>query len=195
MRQCSLKHVKTDSNTVYLTFDDGPEPGITEFVLDLLDHYGFKATFFCTGKCAEKYPDLMRRIEESGHLIGNHTYSHIKAYDCDSSHIYIEDVVKADRVLHTQYFRPPNGCLTLPIWMGLRKYNVIYWTIGSNDWCHNAEDFEKGLSLLEHTKPGDIILFHFCEELQKGTRAILPRYLRWLKANNYTSHTLTEVYD
>lgn len=190
MRTFSFTRVNTDSKTIYLTFDDGPEPKITEFILDLLDHYGFKATFFCTGKCAERYPELLKRIQDTGHLVGNHTYSHIKAYDCNAVS-YMRDVERADHVLNTQYFRPPNGCLTFLTWLRLRRYKLVYWTKGSKDWCHDVRDFEDGLRILKTTEPGDIILFHFSQELQEGTRAVLPHYLEWLKVNNFTSDSLT----
>lgn len=194
MRCFSLRRVNIDASSskdVFLTFDDGPEPGITEFVLNQLKDYGFKATFFCTGQCAEKHPELLLRIKDEGHLVGNHTYEHIKAYDRSGSS-YIADVEKANCILNTSFFRPPNGCLTLKSWWGLRKYKVIYWTIGSNDWCHTNDQYEKGLQLLQSTRPGDIILFHFSNELEKGTYYILPKYLAWLRSQGLVSKALPE---
>ena len=100
-----------DRSAVYLTFDDGPTPGVTEWILSTLDKYDAKATFFVLGKNAEMYPDLYRRIVEAGHRIGNHTYSHQKGWGM-SLERYIEDVDFANDLLHTELFRPPYARIT-----------------------------------------------------------------------------------
>lgn len=188
MRKMSVSTLrgKCQEGEIFLTFDDGPEPGITEFVLDELDKYGFKAMFFCTGSNAERYPELINEIKLRGHDLGNHTYQHIKAYECSRS-TYINDVAKAHNVLNVPYFRPPNGCLTISTWWNLRKYRLIYWSAASNDWCHSEDDFKDGLNRLYNSKSGDIILFHFSKELQEGTRYILPKYLKWMSNKGYKS--------
>lgn len=182
--------IKTKEKKVYLTFDDGPEPGITEFVLNELEKYSMKATFFCKGSNAEKYPKLMRMILCNEHHVANHTYSHIKAYDI-SSEEYVKDVEKADEVLHTHIFRPPNGCLRFKAWLKLRKkYKIVYWTIGSGDWLKDNFNKEESMNVLKKTKSGDILLFHFSNDLQMGTRELLPEYLEWLNMNGYKSEVL-----
>ena len=95
-----------ESDRVYLTFDDGPTPGVTEWILDQLAEYDAKATFFCLGKNAEQYPHLYRMIVDAGHAIGNHTYSHQKGWGM-SLERYLEDVDFANDILHTDLFRPP----------------------------------------------------------------------------------------
>lgn len=191
MRGFSISKIPCADRIVYLTFDDGPEDGITEFVLDELDKYGFKATFFCKGQCACSHEDLIRKIEERGHRIGNHTYSHYHAYEIDGDR-YIEDVFKADGVLHSILFRPPNGCLTLFDFLKLRKrFKIIYWSIGSGDWRKQENlNYNECLEGLKQTKSGDIILFHFCKELESGTRKLLPPYLQWLNENGYKSEII-----
>lgn len=191
MRNFCLNKIQTDERVVYLTFDDGPEEGITEFVLDMLAEYDFKATFFCKGACAEQNPQLVDRIRQSGHRLGNHTYSHIPAYVQDGKS-YVEDVYRADNVLKSAYFRPPNGCLTLYSWWKLRKrFRVIYWSVASGDWVkEEALDVDKCMVALRRTKPGDIVLFHFCKELEYGTRQLLPLYLQWLRDNHFISEAL-----
>lgn len=178
-------------NEIFLTFDDGPEPGITEFILDELDKYGFKAMFFCTGRNAELYPELIKKIKQRGHDLGNHTYTHIKAYECLTS-LYVQDTIKANNVLNVSYFRPPNGCLTISTWLKLKKYKIIYWSRGSNDWCHSYEKLEAGLHQLINSNAGDIILFHFCNELGDGTRYILPKYLKWMHNNGFKSLSIAK---
>ena len=122
-----ISSMPSDGNIVYLTFDDGPEPGITEFVLKELDKYGFKATFFCRGDNAEKNLELFALLREKGHTIGNHTFSHIHAYDV-SAKCYEDDVNHAEEILHTQWLRPPHGSLTFGAWWRLhKKYKLVFW--------------------------------------------------------------------
>ncbi len=186
MSQC-VSRIKKQERCIYLTFDDGPEPDITEFVLNELDKYKFKATFFCTGKNALDHPNLMEIIRVKGHAIGNHSFTHKHAYLL-SSRAYVEDVYRADEILHTTLFRPPNGCLLLSAWLKLKKkYKIIYWAIGSGDWRKETFEYKASMKCLESTKSGDIILFHFSQDLQKGTRELLPSYLKWLHKNGFKS--------
>ena len=187
MNYGAVKRIKNNENNVYLTFDDGPEPDITQFVLNELDKYDFKATFFCKGQNVENYPELLREIVKRGHSLGNHTYEHKHAYQRNVV-TYLADVEKADIILHTYLFRPPNGCLKWSAWLQLRrKYKIIYWSIGSGDSQKETFDFDKCMSRLKNTKAGDISLFHFCVEHQYGTRMILPAYLKWIKEQGLTS--------
>lgn len=190
LKRFYLAHISGTPGVVYLTFDDGPEPGITEFVLDELGKYGYHGTFFCTGRRAEEYPDLIARIYSAGHSIGNHSYSHIPAYEM-SGKDYVSDVLRADQVLNAPLFRPPNGCLTFPGWFRLRKkFKIVYWTIGSGDWLKENLNYEEAMERLSKTASGDILLFHFSNDLQLGTRKLLPPYLAWLKGNGFTSEKL-----
>lgn len=181
-----LVRVRTKEKVVYLTFDDGPEPGITEFVLNELEKYDFCGTFFCRGDNAKKYPSLLKQITNKGHAIGNHTYSHLNSFHT-SKQFYIEDVEKADKVLHTKLFRPPWGSITLSSFLALgKKYRIVYWSLVSGD----AQDanFQKNQlmnRLKSNTKAGDIVLFHFSCEHENRTRQLLPEYLLWLNDHNF----------
>lgn len=176
---------------VYLTFDDGPEPGITEFVLDELNKYNFKATFFCRGDNAEKHPDLLQRIKDEGHTIANHTYSHLHAFDV-SAKKYTADVAKAKNILNTNVFRPPYGSLTLSSWLRIHRGNHIYfWSLNSGDSDMERFDYNRSIGILKNrTKAGDIVLFHFCHKHECETMELLPRYLQWLSDNLYKSKAL-----
>ena len=122
-----VKSVKTEDSVVFLIFDDGPEEDITDFVLDELRKYGFKATFFCRGENVVKNPDLYKRIVADGHAIGNHTYSHLRAYTTSAKE-YADDVRRADEILHTKLFRPPFGSLRFSHLRKLYKhYKQIYY--------------------------------------------------------------------
>ena len=186
-----VRRIKTKENIVFLTFDDGPEPEITEFVLDELRKYQLKATFFCRGDNAEKHPVLLQHIVDEGHALGNHTYSHIKSVKIPTTE-YVEDVERADKLLHTHLFRPPWGCITLPVFMRLcRKYKIVYWSLESGDT--ELERFNKSQALhrlLKRTRSGDVVLFHCCQRHEKETRQLLPEYLKWLSANGYTSKSI-----
>ena len=177
---------RLQENAIYLTFDDGPEPGITEFVLDELAKHKAKATFFCAGKNIEKYPELLRRILAESHSIGSHTYSHINAHRV-SCRQYLDDVKRFDEQLNTPLFRPPWGALTLRTFFSLRKKkNIVLWHLSSDDFSqekfnlsHSLEQLKKG------TKQGVIVLFHFCHRHENETRQILPLYLDWLDSQKY----------
>ena len=181
-----VSHLYSEDKIVYLTFDDGPEHGITEFILNELNCYGFKGTFFCRGDNAERHPELLTLLQEQGHIVGNHTYSHNHAY-YENARAYYMDVERANKVLNTQLFRPPHGSLTIISWLLLhRKYKIIYWSLNSGDSDLEAFDYNRSLdNLKSKTKKGDIILFHFCHRHENETKKLLPVYLKWLYENNY----------
>lgn len=196
LKYFQVSHIPTKEKVVYLTFDDGPEPGICEFVLDELRKYDFKATFFCRGDNADHYPELLSRIINEGHSIGNHTYSHLHAYSTSSKH-YLEDIERAKQVLHSTLLRPPFGSLTLTTWLSLRSiYRIIYWSLGSGDSNLDNFDFEYSYkNLIHNTTSGDIVLFHFCKLHEKETRIILPAYCKWLKENKFVSDSILDSYN
>lgn len=176
-----IKTISDTGKTVFLTFDDGPQPGITEFVLGELDKYGFKGTFFCRGDNADSNPELLKMLRDKGHSVGNHTYSHLHSFEVDTKK-YIDDVRRADVILRTSYFRPPHGSLTLGTWMRLHaKYRIFFWKLNSGDSDLEKYDYTHSIeSLKNKTKAGDIVLFHFCHRHEKETRQLLPAYLKWL---------------
>lgn len=181
-----IRRIRGKENSVYLTFDDGPEPHITEFVLNELDKYGYKATFFCRGDNAEHYPLLLQRLKDEGHAIGNHTYSHIKSSNVSAKE-YVADVERANIVLRTKLFRPPWGNITLLSFLRLcRRYKIVYWSLLSGDTERDKLDVISNLNRLkEKTRGGDVVLFHFCQLHENETRKILPDYLEWLHQKGY----------
>lgn len=185
------RRVNTSQKAIFLTFDDGPEPEITEFVLDELGKYGFKVTFFCRGDNAEKHPQLLEEIKTQGHAVANHSYSHIHSFDMSGKE-FAEDVHKCDSVLETNLLRPPHGSLKLSAWLRLRKdYKIYFWSLNSGDSDMERYDYNRSINtLMTKTKPGDIVLFHFCHKHEKETRELLPEYLKWLAENHYSSQSL-----
>lgn len=189
-KYCYISKGPSEKSVVYLTFDDGPELGITEFVLEELDKYGFKGTFFCRGDNAEKNQALLALLREKGHTVGNHTFSHLHAYDIPTEK-YVTDVKRADKVLHTKLFRPPHGSLTFKTWWKLRDRKIVFWALNSEDSDKEKFSFEHAIVNLEiNTRSGDIILFHFCHKHEKETRQILPVYLKWLSENGYKAEVI-----
>ena len=162
---------------VYLTFDDGPTPEVTEWVLDKLAAYGAKATFFCLGKNAEQYPDLHRKIVEGGHKVGNHTYSHQKGWGM-SLERYVEDVDFANQILHSDLFRPPYGRIT-PTQAAVlsNRYNIILWDVLSRDYSRYVTPRSCVRNVIRHLRPGSVVVFHDSHKSFRNLRHALPRVL------------------
>ncbi len=188
----SLNKIKTEEKVIYLTFDDGPEPGITETILNLLNEYNAKATFFCTGKNFEKHSELVQLIKDNGHCLGNHTYSHLNALK-ESYKNYINDANKGKEIIQSNLFRPPWGALSVCTFLNLRKKNkLILWSITSKDTYPNT-DWEKHCQLMvNETKPGSIVLFHFSLKHAVRTLQILPIYMKRINEMNFKYYLLKD---
>ena len=170
-----------DRNGVFLTFDDGPTPGVTEWILSTLKRYDAKATFFVLGKNAEMYPDLYQRILDEGHKIGNHTYSHQKGWGM-SLERYIEDVDLAAGILHTELFRPPYAHVTPSQMRAVgQRYKIIMWNILSRDYALTVTPTECYKGVVKHIAPGAIIAFHDSDKSFRNMSYALPRVLERIK--------------
>ena len=167
-----------DPEGVYLTFDDGPTPGVTEWILETLKKHNAKATFFVLGKNAAMYPDLYQRIISEGHKVGNHTYSHQKGWSM-SLERYIEDVDFAGDIIRSELFRPPYARVTLSQLRAIAKrYRIVMWDIISRDY-NRALPSEKCLkNVTNHICPGSIVVFHDSEKAFKNMSYALPRTLK-----------------
>ena len=180
-----ISHMPSTNKIVYLTFDDGPDPDITEKVLDILQKYDAYATFFCCGNNANKYPDLMTQILTRGHSIGSHTMSHLKGKETDCG-VYVREVNTFLKKYNTKLHRPPFGSLTISQILRLRfKCKLILWNVDSKDWIGSKyKEFDKDL-LLTSITPGSIMLFHFTQEHAFRTLMILPVVLEFLAKRGY----------
>ncbi|WP_297447562.1 polysaccharide deacetylase family protein [uncultured Alistipes sp.] len=170
-----------ETDSVYLTFDDGPTPGVTEFILDRLAEYDAKATFFCLGKNAEQHPHLFRMIVEGGHRIGNHTYSHQKGWNM-SLERYLEDVDFANGLLRSDLFRPPYGRITP---MQARRigerYHIVMWDVLSRDYSQFVSPRSCLHNVTRHVRGGSIVAFHDSVKSFRNMRYALPRTLEYLR--------------
>lgn len=171
--------------TVYLTFDDGPIPEVTPWVLDLLDKYGIKATFFCVGENVAKYPDLLADLRKRGHSVGNHTYNHLQGLKC-KAHQYVKNVLKADAVIDSPLFRPPHGLMTYKQSKILKKhFNIIMYDLVTRDYSKKLNGEQVFENVKRYTRPGSIIVFHDSLKSEHNLRYALPKSIEWLINNGY----------
>lgn len=170
---------------VYLTFDDGPIPEATPFILDTLAEHGIKATFFMVGDNVRKYPELYEKVVVAGHRIGNHTFNHIGGFR-HTIHTYSANADKANDLLHTNLFRPPHGWMRLDqyFWLG-RKYRIVMWDLVTRDYSKwmTAEGVLNNVK--RYTRNGSIITFHDSLKSIDKLHYALPEAIKWLKEQGY----------
>ena len=149
-----------EKDGVFLTFDDGPRPEVTPWVLDLLDKYDAKATFFCIGKNVELFPELYQEIIDRGHAVGNHSYSHVKGWGMPTGD-YIRDIDIAADTIRSNLFRPPYARIGInQARMLAERYKIIMWNIISRDYNSTISGARCARNVIPHIQPGDIIVFH-----------------------------------
>ncbi len=166
------------NNAVYLTFDDGPTPEVTQWVLDELEKYNAKATFFCIGKNAELHPDILDKIRTNGHAVGNHSYSHNKGWGMGCER-YIEDIDLANEILKSTLVRPPYGRITRAQTRRLSgRYHLIMWNILSRDYSKVVSPKQCEKEVIPHIKAGSIIVFHDSVKASKNLYHTLPITLK-----------------
>lgn len=176
-------NLRSTQPCVYLTFDDGPVSGVTDFVLAELEKRAMKATFFMVGDNVRRYPDLAREVSVAGHGIGNHTNHHLNGRKTDYK-TYLHDVAACDRVLEdvagvkTPLFRPPYGRLTFAQARAISsKKKLVMWEVLSGDFDSKLSDRRISKACLEQLSPGSLVLFHDQEKTADRLRRILPDYL------------------
>ncbi|MCP1994985.1 polysaccharide deacetylase family protein [Flavobacterium sp. HSC-61S13] len=184
--------VANTDKKIYLSFDDGPIPEITEWVLDLLDFYQIKATFFCIGDNIEKHPEIFRKIIAAQHQIGNHTQHHINGWKTETSK-YIEEVLLCTKKIekHTKasqhLFRPPYGKIkTSQAKVLLKKnYKIVMWTVLSKDYDAKTSPEQCLQNVVKHTRSGSIILFHDSWKASQNLKHALPKAIEYLLKEGY----------
>lgn len=175
----------TSEKVIYLTFDDGPEPEVTPLVLDILDNYDLKATFFCVGenveKNAETYSELIRR----GHKTGNHTFNHLKGYSVSMPE-YVENVKIAARSIDSKLFRPPYGRITYRQRKALENdYEIIMWDIITHDYNRNLTPETIMKTVRRYSRNGSIVVFHDSIKAKYNVLTVLPLAIEYWKAEGY----------
>ena len=208
----ALWRMDAAEHSVYLTFDDGPIPESTPFILDTLKEHGVKATFFVVGENVKRYPDLFRRIISEGHCIGNHTYNHmgsLKHY----VRTYLSNIETANAVMETAanvggsensslftlhsslekpLFRPPHGWMWLSAYHLLMKkgYTIVMWDLVTRDYSRNLNAFDIFRNVVYYTRNGSIITFHDSLKSIQKLKYALPASIRYLKEQGYELKTL-----
>ncbi len=187
--------IPNNANTVYLTFDDGPIPEITEWVLDLLKEHNIKATFFCIGDNIQKHPDIFQKVLQEGHAIGNHTFNHLKGWSTSKKE-YIENTMLCEKAIqkHTnngghglKLFRPPYGKIKLSQARILRRlgYKIIMWDVISMDFDKNITPKKCLENVTKNTENGSVIVFHDSIKAFGNLQVVLPEAIRYLKEKGF----------
>ncbi|MBK9336515.1 MAG: polysaccharide deacetylase family protein [Lewinellaceae bacterium] len=183
-------HIPTREKILYLTFDDGPIPEVTPWVLDTLTNYNAKATFFCVGENATRHPDIFRRLLAEGHTAGNHTYNHLNGWDTDIT-TYLHNVRHCARLVKSNLFRPPYGRLKPQQRAFLeRHYKIVMWDVLSGDFDPEITAEQCLCNVLENAGPGSIIVLHDSLKTVDKLRHVLPALLRYFSERGYRFEAL-----
>lgn len=175
-----LWNVKTNENIIYLTFDDGPTPDVTNYVLDELKKYNAKATFFCIGKNVNDHFDIYKRVIAEGHKPGNHTFNHLNGRKTDDRK-YLADIKQAANIIDSEYFRPPYGRITKFQLKALQgenfKLKTVMWSVLSGDFDIKISPENCYLNVVRNVRAGSIIVFHDSLKAFPRLQYTLPRFL------------------
>ncbi len=170
---------------VYLTFDDGPIPEVTPRLLDLLDSYGIKATFFMVGDNVRKYPELFADVKRRGHRVGNHTMHHLQGLR-ESKDAYLADVADADRYIGSDLFRPPHGWMKRSQGKALSaKYRIVMYDLVTRDYSKHLDAGDVFDNVSKYARPGSIIVFHDSLKSLPRLFEALPKSIEWLMEQGY----------
>lgn len=186
-----LWEMPKEMGKVYLTFDDGPHPEITGWVLDELARFGAKGTFFCIGDNVRKYPEMYRRILEEGHRVGNHTYHHLNGWKT-ADDAWFRDIREASALIDSNLFRPPYGRIRLRQVKALRAMGLqpVMWTVLSGDFDRDLPKEGCAKNVLDFLRPGSIVVFHDSEKAEERLRYALPLVLEAIKQRGWIAEKL-----
>lgn len=188
-----LWRMPAEGKKIYLTFDDGPHPTVTPFVLDHLATYQAKATFFCIGKNVKENPGVYTRLLNEGHAIGNHTYNHLHALKTEDA-VYFQNIHEASKLIDSTMFRPPYGRITRFQAKQIQEkmgYKIIMWSILSGDFDLDLSGERCYRNVIKHAEPGSVIVFHDSEKAFDRLRYALPLVLETLASKGFTFERLS----
>ena len=182
--------VPSNQKEIYLTFDDGPIPEVTPWVLSTLDEYDAKATFFCVGDNVRKYPNIYKRIIEDGHSVGNHTLNHLSGWATENIS-YFHNIRHCARMVHSGLFRPPYGKLRpSQIQFLQRHYHIIMWDVLSADFDNDISPEDCFQNVIQHAVQGSIVVFHDSLKAETNLRFALPMVLDHFSKQGYEFRAL-----
>ncbi len=186
----AMWRMKKDERTVYLTFDDGPIPESTPFIIETLAEFGIKATFFMVGENVKRHPELYEQIVAEGHQVGNHTFNHLGAFK-HWTITYIINTFKANELIHAHLFRPPHGWMRPSEYYWLRKeFRVVMWDVVTRDYSKWMTADGVVNNVKRYVRNGSIITFHDSLKSIDKLRTALPESIRWLKEQGYAFKTI-----
>lgn len=182
--------------TVYLTFDDGPHPTATPFVLQQLQQYGAKATFFCIGKNVVEQPEIYRQILDAGHTVGNHTHNHLNGWKNDQL-TYLRNIWQAAKHINSHNFRPPYGRITLSqarkLHLRRPQWKIYMWDVLSADFDQEITAEQCADNVMKNIEPGSIVVFHDSEKAWERMSIALPLVLEYCKTQNWKLEALPKI--
>jgi len=186
-KQCTWS-IPVEDKTIFLSFDDGPHPEITPFVLDELKRYNAKASFFCIGKNVLAYPEVYKRIIEEGHTVGNHSFNHLNGWKTDDA-VYLDDIAAAKKYIDSNLYRPPYGRITK---FQLKQLSQARFHLKTVMWTVLSGDFDKGITaqkclenVLRKSRAGSIVVFHDSEKAAERMRYALKGALEHFTNQGY----------
>ena len=178
------------AHTVYLTFDDGPIPEVTPWVLDTLDRYGIKATFFCVGQNVERHPELFAEVKRRGHSVGNHTMNHLQGAHV-TTRTYLHNVFRAHDLIGSTLFRPPHGLLRWGQSKVLRsRFAIIMYDLVTRDYSSKLTPDRVVDNVRRYARNGSIIVFHDSLKAWHNLEQALPRAIEWLISQGYSFESI-----
>lgn len=182
--------IPTEEKVLYLTFDDGPIPVVTEYVLEELEKYNAKATFFCVGDNVRKHPEIFEKVLAAGHAVGNHTFNHLHGWTT-SRDMYVDNVAECAALVSSNLFRPPFGRIKKSQRKALAsQYKIIKWSILTWDFLPNLDKDYALKTAVKKTKRGDIIVFHDSLKAEANLRYMLPHWLTYFSELGFTFKAL-----
>lgn len=175
----------SSEKVIYLTFDDGPVPEVTPFVLDILDKFNLKATFFCVGENVQKYPELYTRVINLGHKTGNHTFNHLKGFRVSTDE-YKSNVDKAAEYIDSELFRPPYGRITCRQKRLIQsRFQIIMWDLLTRDYNRKLAPEFIFKNIKQYSRNGSIVVFHDSIKAKDNMLAVLPLAIEFWKNEGY----------
>ncbi len=193
--ECLWDVAKTEAKELYLTFDDGPHPTITPFLLAILEKYNAKATFFCIGDNVAKYPAIYEEVVAAGHAVGNHTYHHINGWKC-SDNEYVSDIDKAATIIDSSLFRPPYGRVSRNQIKLLKQkdpsYKIVMWNILAGDWDSGIKPEKCYERIKNRISNNDIIVFHDSDKAWDRMNYAVTHLLEDFSNKGYSFKKLAE---
>lgn len=179
-------NISTDKKEMFLTFDDGPIPEVTPWVLDTLDQYDAKGTFFCVGENVQKHPDIYDMVLDRGHAVGNHTFNHLAGWSTENIK-YFHNIRKCAHLTKSNLFRPPYGRIRPSQAQFLtRHYNIVMWDVLSGDFDRSLTKDECADNVISKGGPGSIVVFHDSLKAQRNMRYALQKTLDHFSALGYS---------